>query len=112
MNPDEFKKQLKKEAPDVGPKVHIVDCDQGVKVVDIIRMEQEIREYPDKDGKMKPKKRFLLTVRGVELPIIMPYSVATQLKNLMETKNVVSFTVARTGNGIMTRYQLVPVVAP
>jgi hypothetical protein len=109
MNIKEFKAELEKKVTNDGRFIHIVHVGRFA-IADIDLIESKIFEYPsDNSPEIKKVLRYLLTINGIEGKVVVPSGVMGDIKQLIEKQpNISHFTVVSTGQGIKTRYSIIP----
>ena len=80
---------------------------RNITELEVVRCDAEIREEVRKDQNNDDYKVIFIVVGGEEYRI--PPSVITQLKAILEAKtDLASFKVTKTGQGMGTKYQVIP----
>lgn len=78
---------------------------------DIISVEEREFSWQDDDTERK-YKRVILKIKGIDEEVVMPVSAAKSLKSLMKElgNTLKGFKVVREGEGLKTKYTVVPYV--
>jgi len=80
---------------------------KNVADLEVVRIDQEIKEETRKDQNNDEYHVMFIAKDGEEYRV--PPSVITQLKAVIEAKpNITSFKVTKTGTGMGTSYQVIP----
>ena len=75
--------------------------------IEVVRTDTEIRKESRKDQNNEEYTVMFIIKDGEEYRV--PSSVVTQLKTLVESKpDLASFKVVKTGTGMSTKYQVIP----
>jgi len=102
MEQAEIKKYLDAQLGSQEPVTHVCDINKIV-VADIEKIDKQAYNFEE-----RTVVRFLLTIKGLTKKVLCPVSVMIQLKEIQKTAQVTAFRVLKTGEGIKTRYTLVP----
>ena len=80
---------------------------KNIAELEVVRADTEIKKETRKDQNNEDYQVMFIVIEGVEYRV--PSSVVTQLKAVIEAKpDLTSFRVTRTGTGMNTKYQVIP----